>query len=95
MGDDPRDGLWQFAKELRGGRQEFLHHLSIPQDEFRAVMKLFLVAHVGPPIVQIEQFVVLATSCTVLLEALLRILISVLPWSGMSFIRYTPDRKTN
>lgn len=54
-GGVPRDGFRQFAKELRGGRGELLHHLSIPQDEFRAVVKLFLVAHVGRPIVQIEQ----------------------------------------
>ncbi|ODM15876.1 hypothetical protein SI65_08717 [Aspergillus cristatus] len=66
-GGVPRDGFQQFAKELRGGGGELLRHLSIPQDEYQAFVKLFLVAHVGRPIVQIEQSVDLdrISHCTV------------------------------
>ena len=53
-----RDGFRPLAKELRrreDGERKFLHQLSIPQGEFRDLVKLLLVAHFGRPDVPSEQ----------------------------------------
>ena len=54
-GGVPRDGFREFAKEFYGEQLERLHDLSIPQDEFQALVKVFLVTQFGKPIAQIEQ----------------------------------------
>lgn len=61
-GGPPRNGFRGFAKELQiqliGGKGKLkrLHHLSIPQDEFRDLVKLRLVTHFGGrPNDQIQQ----------------------------------------
>lgn len=61
-GGPPRDGFRGFAKELQiqlnGGEGELerFHYLSIPQDEFRDLVRLRLVTHFGRrPNGQIEQ----------------------------------------
>ncbi|OJJ82749.1 uncharacterized protein ASPGLDRAFT_490487 [Aspergillus glaucus CBS 516.65] len=61
-GGPPRDGFQGFAKELQirliggNGKLKRLHHLSIPQDEFRDLVKLRLVTHFGGrPNDQIQQ----------------------------------------
>lgn len=51
MGPIPRDAFRLLAKELHGG--ESLYHLSIPQEEFRAVVRLLVLTHLGSPTVPI------------------------------------------
>lgn len=53
MGPIPRNAFWPLAKELHGG--ESLYHLSIPQEGFRTVVKLLVLAYFGPPTIPIEQ----------------------------------------
>lgn len=55
-GGPPRDGFRPLAKDMRGDDRELLHHLTIPQDVFRVLMRLLLVTHFGRPDVwQFEQ----------------------------------------
>jgi len=48
----PRDCFRSIAKELVGDNR--VHHLSIPQDEFRAIMKLLVTTYFGKPSVSFK-----------------------------------------
>lgn len=50
----PRDRFRTLAKMIRRDEKEELRDLSITQDDFRAFVKLLLIAHVGRPLVQTE-----------------------------------------
>lgn len=51
----PRDAFRPIARELVGDRRVHFCHLSIPQDEFRAVARLIMTTYFGKPRVAIEQ----------------------------------------
>lgn len=51
----PRDSFLLIAKELAGAKRVHVHHLSIPKDEFRAVVKLLVTTYFGKPRVAVEQ----------------------------------------
>lgn len=48
----PRDRFRTLAKEIRQDEGDELRDRSIPRDDFRAFVKLLLIAHVGRPLVQ-------------------------------------------
>ena len=51
----PQDSFQPIARVLAGDRCIHVHHLSIPQDEFRAVVKLLVTTYFENPRVAVEQ----------------------------------------
>lgn len=51
----PWDSFRPIARRLAGDRRVHVHHLSIPQDEFRAIVKLLVATYFGKPRVAVEQ----------------------------------------
>lgn len=51
----PEDFFRPIARELAGDRRVHVHHLNIPQDEFRAVVQLLVITYFGKPRVAVEQ----------------------------------------